>query len=90
MKRILALLLVLCTCLPLVACGGGGTSGPVGPGTDDSAYTFIDNVGDHNFGNEEFVISALQAYERDLQGRGGAGRLRYRDSAAQPAPFGPL
>lgn len=66
MKRILALLLVLCTCLPLVACGGGGTGGPAGPGTDDSAYTFIDNVGDHNFGNEEFVISALKAYEREI------------------------
>ena len=68
MKRILACLLVLCMCLPFAACGGNGGSGTGGPGGGgtEGAYEFIDNVGEHNFGNEEFVISALAAYEWEI------------------------
>ena len=68
MKRMLACLLVLCMCLPFAACGGNGGSGTGGPGGGgtEGAYEFIDNVGEHNFGNEEFVISALAAYEWEI------------------------
>ena len=68
MKRILALFLVLCMCLPFAACGGNGGSGTGGPGGGgtEGASELIDNVGEHNFGNEEFVISALAVYEWEI------------------------
>ncbi|MBQ8351374.1 MAG: hypothetical protein IJY20_04950 [Clostridia bacterium] len=64
MKRILALLLLVCMCLPLVACGGAGNNNN-NDGPEDN-YTFIDAVGDHNFEGAEFVVSLLPAYEWEL------------------------
>lgn len=67
MKRILAFLLVLCMCLPLIACGGNGqTDGPAKDPDKDDNYTFIDSVGDHNFEGGEFVVSMIEAYEHEL------------------------
>lgn len=67
MKRILAFLLVLCMCLPLIACGGNGNTGGTQKDPDkDDNYTFIDNVGDHNFDGGEFVVSMIEAYEFEL------------------------
>ena len=66
MKRILALLLLLCMCLPLVACGGSGDTGGTGDDEGKDNYTFIDTIGDLNFDGAEFVVSLLPAYEHEL------------------------
>lgn len=65
MKRILAFVLLVCMCLPLCACGGGGTTKP-GTGDPLDNYTFIDNVGSHDFEGGEFVVSLIPAYEWEL------------------------
>ena len=72
MKRILALILVVCTVLPFAACttpgtGNGGNHG--GGGTDTGTETlWQDAVGEHNFNDQDLYVSVVDLYEYELFG----------------------
>lgn len=63
MKRVFALLLVLCMTLPFAACPNNNNNGhnPDNPNPGDTSPR-LDNVGEHNFNGEEFVVSMLPSY----------------------------
>ena len=67
MKRIIALVLLLCMVLPLCACPAQTEPGK-GPGGETGAVTWPDAVGEKNYNGEELVISVMDNFEYEIFG----------------------
>ena len=68
MKRVLAIVLLICTVLPLCACPGQtGTGSNKNEGSGSEAV-WQDNLGEMDFGGEEVVVSVMDLYEYELFG----------------------
>ena len=69
MKRIVSLFLLLAMLvlpvLALVGCPSGGPGGG-GEGGEVGEKTFIDNLGDRNYNDDDFVVSVLNTYEHEV------------------------
>lgn len=69
MKRVLALLLLVCTVLPLCACPAQTDPGKTdGPGTTGSETVWQDSLGEKDFGGGEVAVSVMDLYEYELFG----------------------
>ncbi|MBQ8173902.1 MAG: hypothetical protein IJ009_00705 [Clostridia bacterium] len=74
MKKILALLLLLCMVFVLCACPSDGPGGPGGPGGGDEEIEPIDNIDkEYNFGGDSLSISIRNDYVYEI----------YADSTSQ-------
>ena len=69
MKKWLAMFLLCCLLVPLLtACPGGETPGGGGGGGGDgeTESDFIDSLGDRDYGDDTFLISALDLYDYEV------------------------